>query len=392
MSKDICQCDFDLIVVGAGPAGSSAARTAAQSGLRVALVDKDVFPRDKLCGGLLTLRAQKVYRHVFDTPWDAVIEARAHGLRLLGRDGRMLNEVRDHKLLQFTARRHFDALLLQQAAASGAEVLLGSAVQRVDTDQPGIELSGGRRLSARAVIGADGVKSTVARTLFGRSFDPRTIALGLEMEVPRDGLPASEDGAPEIYFGRARWGYGWVFPKRDTLTVGLGGLQVHNPHLKDEFRRLLVERFGALPGARIKGHHIPYGDYLRTPGRGNVLLCGDAAGLVEPITGEGIAFAMLSGQQAALAVAAALQRGQPALAAYLPAYRRLSADFRIANQLRRLIFPRLCEPLFLRALPKLRNAPGKHMDLMADDIGYPAYGRYIATSVLTRAWRKLLPF
>ncbi|MCW7539185.1 geranylgeranyl reductase family protein [Aquabacterium sp. A7-Y] len=383
---------FDLIVVGAGPAGSAAACTAAHRGLRVALVDKEEFPREKLCGGLLTLRAQKVYARVFPRAWDEAVEARAHGLSLLGPDGRRLNEVREHHLLQFTCRRRFDALLLDQAVEAGATPLLGSAVQQVDDSEGAVRLSDGRRLQGRAVIGADGVRSSVARQLFGRSFDPRTIALGMEMEVPRCHPGAADLDLPEIHFGLARWGYGWVFPKRATLTVGLGGLLRHNPQLKTAFRAMLAHRFGSVPDVAIKGHHIPYGDYLTRPGRGRVLLCGDAAGLVEPITGEGIAFAMHSGREAALAVHEALQGRTEPLAAYLPRYRELVQDFRIAKGLRQLIFPRLCEPLFLRALPRLRQAPGRHMDLMADELGYPAYARYIALSVVARGWRKLLPF
>jgi geranylgeranyl reductase family protein len=380
---------FDLIVVGGGPSGSAAACTAARHGLRVVVVDRKRFPRDKLCGGLLTLRAAKVYERIFTEPWDAVIESRAGGLRLMSERGQ-LNEVRDYKALQFTSRRAFDAHLLRQAEAAGAEMLLGQAVSAVECDPPCVVLQDGHRLAARTVIGADGVASTVGRCLFGRSFNPRTIAFGLEMEVPREAT-RDPDFQPEIYFGMARWGYGWVFPKADTLTVGVGGLLARNPDLRDTFTRLLSLRFGGVPTQRIKGCHIPYGDFRVIPGRGNVILCGDAAGLVEPITGEGIAFAMHSGQLAALAVVQALKQGGTALEAFLPNYRPITTDLRLARALRQLVFPRLVEPVFLFTLPKLRNAPRRHMDLMADDLGYPAYARYIATSVLMRGWLKLLP-
>ncbi|WKB52428.1 NAD(P)/FAD-dependent oxidoreductase [Eleftheria terrae] len=383
---------FDLIVVGGGPAGSAAACTAARQGLRVALLDQARFPRDKLCGGLLTLRAAKVYASVFDRGWDDTIEARAHGLRLFGRQGHLLNEVHDRQLLQFTCRSRFDHLLLQQAEAAGVQLHLGQRVRHINAGEAAVQLDDGRRFSARALIGADGVRSAVARGLFGRSFNPDTIALGLEMEVPREFEGADGVSAPEIHLGVARWGYGWIFPKRETLTVGLGGLLPHNPRLRQDFEAFVQRRFLGLPAARIKGHHIPYGDCLRTPGRDRVILCGDAAGLVEPITGEGIAFAMLSGREAALSVQEALGKSGSPLAAYLPRYRRLVADFRIARGLRQLMFPRACEALFLYALPRLRHAPARHMDLMADELGYPAYARYIAASVLTRGWRKLLPF
>ena len=184
---------------------------------------------------------------------------------------------------------------------------------------------------------------------------------------------------PEIYFGLIDWGYGWVFPKRDTLTVGVGGSLRKNPDLMSSFKDFLRQRFGEIPAGKIKGHHIPFGDFRRVPGRGNILLCGDAAGLVEPITGEGIAFAMQSGHFAAEAIRDAAKALKPAAALdfYQPRYEAIAASFRHANRLRHLLFPRTAQKLFSKVLPRTSSIPRRHMDLMADEITYADYGKFL---------------
>ena len=367
-----------VLIIGAGPAGSAAAHTLARSGVDVALVDKAHFPRDKLCGGLLTLRCRKVYRSIFDAPWEGVIGHVSTGVKFL-HEGRLINEILGVSELFFTRRLDFDHFLLDQAVARGAVTYLGAAIADLDLPGKSCRLHTGMEISFDALIGADGVNSLVAKRLFGRSFDPERIAFALEVEVDRARSPARVDD-PEIHFGLARWGYAWVFPKKDTLTVGIGGLLAHNPDLKATLQRFHLERFGVPVLGKIRGHHLPFGDYRRIPGRGNVLLCGDAAGLVEPITGEGIAFALQSGRLAAEALIEA-GAGAAALAGYRARYRKIATEFDHARRLRYLLFPGLSERLFLKALPGIRGLPLKHLELMADEIGYGEYFRHLLTSV-----------
>jgi len=382
---------FDVLVIGGGPAGSSAARTLASENIKVGLVDKHIFPRDKLCGGLLTLRSEKIFRKVFNTSWNPTIETVSRGVRFFFKE-RFLNSVENYKDIYFTCRHRFDDYLLRLAEQAGTVLYLGTGVRSVNIGNSSIGLADGTILTSKYIIGADGVNSTIAKSLFGSAFNKDKIALGLEMEVPIDQYHQRIID-PEIYFGVARWGYGWVFPKRGTLTVGIGGLYKENADLKKEFQRFLQIRFGNIPNQKIKGHHIPFGDYRTNPGENNILLCGDAAGLVEPITGEGIAFAMQSGYYAALAIIEALSSDErvEALELYKKKYKKIANTLDHANILRYLIFPRVTEYLFVNILPNTRDIPRKFMDLMADEIEYGEYIRFLAMKVGKGVLKKIIP-
>lgn len=383
---------FDVIIVGGGPAGSAAAHTLAAGGIDVCLVDRCIFPRHKLCGGLLTLRSKKIFDEVFGVSWDPVIERVSRGLIFCHRD-RLLNSVRDYRDLHFTRRYNFDDYLLGLAKEAGANLLLGNEVRDLDTGESTLTLSDGTLLSYKYLIGADGVNSRVAWTLFGDFFDKATLAYGLEMEVPVAGR-VSPISDPEIYFGVVEWGYGWVFPKKETLTVGIGGLHGKTPDLRKRLLEFLKRRFGEVPKAEMKGHYMPFGNYRKRPGKGNVLLCGDAAGLADPITGEGIAFAMQSGHYAALSVMEDLKkkRARGALGLYMERYAVIARALNRGKMLRNLIFPEMSQRLFVAVFPKTRNVTRKHMELMADEIGYGEYTRFLMSGIARYiARRTILP-
>ncbi len=376
------------LIIGGGPAGSAAAHTLANHGIDTALIDKAVFPREKLCGGLLTLRSKKIYSRIFPTAWNPVIDFTARGVKFFHRE-QLLNEVSHASELFFTRRLDFDHFLLNQAIARGTRHYTGEAVISLDLVGKSCRLRSGAEFTFDYLVGADGVNSLVAKTLFGKAFNHDRIAFALEMEVDRTQCNVRIDD-PEIIFGLARWGYGWIFPKKDTLTVGIGGLHTKNPELKKVFHEFLTARFGAIPEGKIKGHHLPFGDYRNTPGRGNVLLCGDAAGLVEPITGEGIAFAMESGLYAAQAIIEAQDSGRDALPCYQARYREITRNFDHANRLRTLLFPKISERLFLKLLPRSSTLPRKHLELMADKLQYGDYFRYLMFKALKALVKRAL--
>ena len=294
---------FDAIVVGAGPAGSLAAYRLARAGARVVLLDRARFPRDKPCGGGLTVRA------VRELPFavDSVIEDAATRFRLRAHYRGGFERCSREPLVALTQRRRLDAYLAERAAAAGADFRDGQKVEEVSADARAVSVRvGGRRIEAAALVGADGTNGVVARSL--------GLSLELDHGVALEGNVAHTDAPRARYahtialeFGAVPGGYGWVFPKGDHVNVGVGGWASEGPRLREHLRRLCEAH--RLPTERVRslrGHRLP----LRRPearlARGRALVIGDAAGLVDPFSGDGIYEAFLSARLGADAVTSIL--------------------------------------------------------------------------------------
>ncbi|WP_421999479.1 geranylgeranyl reductase family protein [Roseovarius mucosus] len=360
---------FDVIVIGAGPAGASAAYVAARAGLRVALIDRKTFPREKLCGGLITGRARRHYAEIFghEMPFDPQDRKTTVDFRYRGQP---VGLIEDAPALCATMRWDMDAMLCGHAMAAGAQDFTGQAVAEIDCDARRVTLKDGAMLQYEVLIGADGVNSQVARALFGQPFDRQRIGFGLEIEAR--GAHFNPAGPIRIDLAAAQWGYGWVFPKRCSTTVGVGGLLSENADMKQAMSAY-CEMLGIdAANLHVKGQFLPFGDFRKMPGQGAVLLAGDAAGLVDPITGEGIGYAMQSGQLAAKAALAALNAGRPqtALSHYRRALRPVHRALRMARLIRPVIFLPALEPGFARAFRRSSTLRHEYLRLMAGEVEY----------------------
>lgn len=374
--------DFDLIIVGSGPAGSAAAVTACKAGLSVAVVDKATFPRDKLCGGLFTGRSQKAMRAVFGREVTKDLFTTCDHIRFYAK-GDLLADVPNAPPMHLTMRRDFDAMLHAEAVAAGAQAYLGQPI--TDLGAQSLTLRDGTTLNFKALIGADGVNSFVARTLFGRPFDPETIGFGLEIETP---LTPTRDDAVEIDFDAAEWGYGWAFPKRKSVTIGVGGINSRNADMKANMAAY-VSLTDSDEELKYKGQYLPFGDYKKRPGRDHILLVGDAAGLVDPITGEGIALAMESGDYAATAVALALQNNAPktALKHYMKAVKPIQRSLSEARLWRMVMFPKATHSYFTRTFKRGSWLPMKYLELLAGEAEYADLRFALIQRIPKLVWR-----
>jgi geranylgeranyl reductase family protein len=279
---------YDAIVVGAGPAGSLAAYRLASAGATVLLLDRARFPRDKPCGGGVTIRALNELPFAIDPVVEGVVDR--FELRLRHRHS--FSRRAPAPLALMTQRRRLDAYLVERAVAAGAEFRDGVRVSRVAQGEVGGD-------SARVVIGADGANGVTARSL-GLATD-REHGVALEGNLAND-VVDSERYARRLVleFGTVPGGYGWVFPKGDHVNLGVGGWEDEGPRLREHLARLCAVH-GVDPAAltEVRGHRLP----LRRPGsalaEGRVALVGDAAGLVDPLSGDGMYEAFLSANLAA---------------------------------------------------------------------------------------------
>jgi menaquinone-9 beta-reductase len=287
---------WDVAVVGAGPAGSAAALAARRAGASVLLLDRADFPRDKPCGDGIAPHTLDVLAGLGVTD---VTEGHAPvpALRLVGPDGAAV--ARPLPRAAYTVPREvFDARLVATAVAAGAE-LRRHTVRRIEPTGDGVTLDG--RWSARTVIGADGASSVVRRAL-GYGPNPHG-----HLAIAIRGYAAALPGDPEqlIVTTRARWpAYAWSFPIGDgRANVGYGevlrGRALSRAYLLDRLDHLLP---GTDP-TRLRAHHLPLSTRRPPAGRGPLLLAGDALSLVNPFTGEGIFYAVLSGSLAGAAAA-----------------------------------------------------------------------------------------
>jgi geranylgeranyl reductase family protein len=287
---------FDVLVVGAGPAGSATAMHLARGGASVLLADKAHFPRDKPCGGGLTGRA---LRHA---PCDVgpVVEHVVDRMVVRAAYGSKVAKASSRTLIRMTQRRRLDEHLVAQAVAAGVEFRDGAAVGDVEVREDAVEASvDGSRVSASFVVGADGANGVVARAIGVDAGIVRGVALEGNVswdELERD--PYEETAWVEL--GVVPGGYGWVFPKGDHANLGVGGWMSEGPKLRAHLDRLAREhRVDPARLESVRGHRLPMRKLGTPAGHGHVLLVGDAAGLVDPLSGDGIYEAFVSARLAA---------------------------------------------------------------------------------------------
>jgi menaquinone-9 beta-reductase len=320
----------DVIVVGAGPAGSSVGYYLASAGLDVLVLEKTNFPREKVCGDGLTPRAVKALAAMGVPIAESDGWQRHKGLRIIGGGGRIeldwpeLSSYPGYGLIR--ARTDFDQILAKHAEKAGARVLEGVAVDSPVLDDRtgriiGVTSKAGQHFRAPLVVAADGNSSrlSVSMGLHKREDRPLGVAVRTYYTSPRH-----EDEYLEAWLDL--WdgssllpGYGWIFGMGDgTSNVGVGLLNTSTGFGDIDYRALLRKWLAAMPAEwgfteenrtqPIRGAALPMG-FNRTPHyTGGLLLAGDAGGMVNPFNGEGIAYAMESGEMAARVIAQALAR------------------------------------------------------------------------------------
>ncbi|MET4781760.1 geranylgeranyl reductase family protein [Glaciihabitans sp. UYNi722] len=335
MSAVTDQSVWDVVVVGAGPAGSSAARVAAERGSTVLLVDRARFPRYKTCGGgLIGLSIDYVPASIL-----ATVEQRVDTVRFTLRGGSATSHTESQSFLSMVQRERFDDALASAAVAAGATFVDGVQVKSLREDEFVVLDTSHGEISARTVIGADGTNGRCGRYV---GVTPGGVDLALELEITTP--TALRRWNDEVFFdwGEDAGSYAWMFPKDDILTVGV----IQAKGSPDATRRYLDRWVGqlGLAGATVErssGHLAQWRTDDSPLRRGRVIVTGDAAALLDPWTREGISFALRSGTWAGEAAAGG---GEEALDGYVDrVLADLAPDIRAGSRLLRVFerHPRL---------------------------------------------------
>jgi geranylgeranyl reductase family protein len=284
---------YDVIVVGAGPAGSTAARFCAKASLRTLLLEKGRLPRFKPCAGGVTRAALNELD--FELPKN-IIERECNGLRACFNDHS--NDVRyDSTVAYMVKRDKFDKKLADMAREAGAELRDSEACRKVTRDSKGVTVHTDiNEYTGNILIGADGFFSKVLKYLRG-GFDKKEMRYCLIADIPMSEKEVTERMGDyvELRFGFVDYGYAWLFPKRDCISAGIGGKLQHSKALSQKFKEIL-KMWGFRPDLRTRGCFLPVSTFNYNVFTERIMLAGDAAGFVDSFSGEGIRFAIISGK------------------------------------------------------------------------------------------------
>jgi len=301
---------YDLTVVGGGPAGATCARRAAEAGLDVVLLEKAQHPREKPCGG--ALGPQTIQNLELDI--SSVIEQTFNAAVVHTPSGHVVTLSSKELIGHIVTRSKFDGYLLQEAEEAGVEVVQGVEVVGLEQLRSGIRtLVVGDSYKSHLLVGADGVNGILAKELGIRSkWAPEQVGVCIVAEAPMSSIDfesamtthgVERSPAIEFYFGLVSWGYGWCFPKKEGFNIGIGCRVDKSENLQNAWEKLVAllerEKGIELDVSNKVSYRVPLGDRLKRCIARRSMLIGDAAGLVSPLTGEGISYAIQSGDLAA---------------------------------------------------------------------------------------------
>lgn len=293
---------FQVIIIGGGPSGSGAGIALQKAGVQTCIIDKAKFPRQKLCGGLVTRKTKDLLNSLItdrteDEIWQAVSAGGHTQLSLYNRFEKAVS-VEIGVPYDTVYRRVYDEYLVRYYQEKGGVLMDGALPAGLDTERRQVTLASGETIGYDYMIAADGANSWV-RHQVGLSIAKRLFCL--EINVSREDFDYEGIG---IYFDVIGVGYAWVFPKNDCYCIGIGSTEKPQKDTKaifgDFLQRIGVRNLEKYP---FQGAFVPGGGFLKKPYYGDyVLFVGDAAGFADPLTGEGLYWSMYSGMQAAEAI------------------------------------------------------------------------------------------
>jgi len=333
---------YDVVIIGGGPAGNAAAYDLCQAGLKVIILEKQAFPRAKPCAGGLTTKTLHLFRYSVAP----VIRRTANTLTISRGTGKQKRLTANMPVCALTVRSELDAFCLQKARDKGAEFDLIPGIRDITEENDGVTLTtrDERRFCCRYLIGADGAHSQVRKLT--QQFKPNHTAVAIEATVPLAKI--GEMPGFTLDLGVLKKGYGWLFPKHDHVNIGIYNYRPDKlPITKSLLRGYAQTRLGTAELDNIAGYPVGTGGENYTPSSERVFLTGDAAGMAEPVFGEGIHNAIKSGQAAATAIIQAQDQATSALQAFIAASHEIKCDMKDSQLVFRALYGFLPFSVFL---------------------------------------------
>jgi geranylgeranyl reductase family protein len=385
---------FDVIVVGAGPAGSTAAKNCAEKGMNTVLIEKQSIPRSKPCGGGVSLKAVKMIEGEIPA---RLIEQKVKGFRFFSPSLDSVDLISEETMGISVKRDKFDEFLTRLAVKSGCELIQSNGLKDFTVNKDGVvcRLDSGKTIRGSIIIGADGANGNVAKKAkIRKEWKSDEVGLCLESDIAlcKADMDKIDLDVLELYFINIPFGYGWLFPKKSSISVGIGGSLKHinNPgDIFNGFCKTVSELKGIdLGKPKFEAHLAPFGGVKRKIVADRMMLIGDAAGFIDPFTGEGIYYAMRSGQIAARACKKSLDDGQTKRAFFEKNYAKVCdedfvKDLKVALRVNWLVHNH-----FDRFFNILKGASGKSIvNFSTGATSYRTLQKTLVSNLLRSAFR-----
>ena len=311
---------FDVIVIGSGPSGSMAAIEASKQGLHTALIEKEKLPRRKVCAGGLVKRASDLIPADIEYP----IQSDCHEIGLVISDANLsFQPLKRDNLVTMVCRSAFDYALIKHAAKLGCEIIDECNIDTITPEEEYNHIQSSKGdFSCSYLVFADGAKASLSNKFWD---DNRQIAPSIEADIYLSDEKMKEFQQHATFdFGAISQGYGWVFPKSDHLSIGLATFNKNGVRLQKQLDKYLQQLriFDDSEIKNRKGFIIPLtardGPFVKK----RMLIVGDAAGFVDPITAEGLSHAIRSGQEAGRAIVSGFSDPKHVLTVYQDAIKK----------------------------------------------------------------------
>lgn len=337
---------YDVVIVGGGPAGTALGFLLQKVGICNCIIDKQVFPREKLCGGLLTEKTLLLLKEIYGTTQFPYERITSSVNLFIGTH--KLSSVITNSTFCLIDRINFDNYLLEQYKMRGGVTFEGTRIQKINPKNNHLILDNGTELTYHILVGADGANSQI-RQLIDSAYRPE--ALCIESNYASENITNDID----VFFATLRNGYGWCFPKSNYYTIGIGGLIKQNKNIRESFISFSKNIKKPIEDHNLKGAMVPFGKYVRKPCNNNIILIGDAAGLVDPITGEGIYFALKSSMCAYNSICKCICDKMPLDKSYQKAVKDIHLLIDNANLFKKIFFNEFMQKVFLKRLEGRTN-------------------------------------